>query len=174
MLDFEESFRNLVYVNQTIVNSKILRRLNNIVLSDIRFQNAPGGSEHHHNYKYGLVIHVNEVMNNVFSMTDNVPPDELITAVIWHDYMKIKDYEMDGEKILKTPYRKLINHVAGSALDFHLQAHGEIPDEQLERIEHLLLSHHGRREWGSPVEPQTAEAYILHTADMMSAHGCNL
>jgi len=170
----EEALRNLLCINHTIIDDPILRRLNNIVLSDIHFQNAPGGSEHHHNYRCGLIIHVNEVMNNVFQMTNNKPSDELITAVIWHDYMKIKDYEMDGEKILKTPYRKLVNHVAGSALDFHLQAHGEIPDEQLERIEHLLLSHHGRREWGSPVEPQTAEAYILHTADMMSAHGCNL
>jgi 3'-5' exoribonuclease len=36
------------------------------------------------------------------------------------------------------------------------------------RIEHAILAHHGRQEWGSPVEPVTAEAYILHYADMLS------
>jgi 23S rRNA maturation-related 3'-5' exoribonuclease YhaM len=34
---------------------------------------------------------------------------------------------------------------------------------------HCMLSHHGRREWGSPVEPVTPEAYILHVADMLSS-----
>jgi len=76
--------------------------------------------------------------------------------------------------ITKKTYRKRINHVAGSAMEFHRHAYGVLDTEELEQIEHLLLSHHGRKEWGSPVEPATAEAFILHAADMMSAHGVNL
>jgi len=59
-------------------------------------------------------------------------------------------------------------------MEFHRLAYLEISEAQLERIEHLLLSHHGRKEWGSPVEPLTAEAFILHAADMMSSRGVNL
>jgi len=107
-------------------------------------------------------------------MTEYNPSDELITAVIWHDYMKVKDYCWLDGKIVKTDYGKKIYHVAGSAMEFHFHAASCLSTEVLERIEHLLLSHHGRKEFGSPVEPQTAEAFILHTADMMSAQGCNL
>ena len=137
------------------VKSEVLRNINERhVLSLPEFYISPGGSEHHHNYRHGLVIHVNEVMQNVLSMTNDNPSDELITAVLWHDLMKTRDYglESDGQ-VTKLPYRKLINHVAGSAMEFHKLCSAFLPKEQLEHIEHLLLSHHGRKEWGSPVEP---------------------
>ena len=170
----EEALYRLEVANEQ-AGSLPLIRLNKIVLNDTAFFHAPGGIEHHHNYRHGLVIHVDEVMQNVFAMTGDAPSGELITAVIWHDYMKIKDYGWDAEgNITKAPYRKLINHVAGSAMVFYQAACSILPVEKLERIEHLLLSHHGRKEWGSPVEPATAEALILHAADMMSAKGVNL
>ena len=167
-------------INNTLENT-VLINLNRKVLKDPRFLLAPGGSSHHHTYKHGLVQHVKEVMDNVCKMTNRKPSDELVTAVIWHDYMKIKDYaivddmsQASCERVEKLPYRKLINHVTGSAMEFHFHATACLPSETVERIVHLLLSHHGRKEWGSPVEPQTAEAFILHAADMMSAHGVNL
>ena len=173
MEKWEEALYALKVAN--VVKNTRLRELNYFtVLHDPRFQLSPGGSEHHHNYPHGLVIHVNEVMQNVRSMTGGKPSDALTTAVIWHDYMKIKDYNLDGEKVVKLPYRKLINHVSGSAIVFHQAACGILPTEELEQIEHLLLSHHGRKEWGSPVEPATSDAFILHAADMMSSRGCNL
>ena len=158
------------------VNHLPLTRLNNIVLDDARFHIAPGGVTKHHNYPHGLVIHVNEVMQNVLSMTGDNPSEELITAVIWHDAMKVKDYDWDpvNEKVIKLPHRSLIGHLAGSAMEFHSEAVYVLDDVTLEHIEHLLLSNHGRKEWGSPVVPQTSEAFILHAADMMSATGANL
>jgi len=157
------------------VKSLLMRKLNDIVLYDPLFLEAPGGSEHHHKFAHGLVVHVNEVMQNVLQLTNNRPSDELLTAVIWHDYMKIKDYTISpGGEVIKMPYRKLINHVSGSAMEFHLNAYFILSTETSERVEHLILSHHGRQEWGSPVEPATSDAFILHAADMMSANGCNL
>ncbi len=170
---FEEALYAL-RVAASKVKCPRLRHLNEKVLSDPRFSTAPGGTTHHHDYAHGLVIHVNEVMQNVLKMTNNNPSDELLTAVIWHDYMKVRDYTYEGDKIVKTNYGNTIYHVAGSAMEFHYEAASVLGAEVLERIEHLLLSHHGRREWGSPVEPATAEAFILHTADMMSSRGCNL
>ncbi len=172
-MDHEQALKSLRDVNNMI--KEPLRTLNKIVLDDTNFYQAPGGAEHHHNYRHGLVIHVNEVMNNALAMTEGQISGNLVTAVIWHDYMKIKDYGWFGlDNITKEPYRKLINHVSGSAMEFHRLAYGKVPTHTLERIEHLLLSHHGRKEWGSPVEPATAEALILHAADMMSSRGVNL
>jgi len=165
---------NLRYENLRMGN-KILSRLNDIVLFNPLFFVSPGGVTKHHDYKHGLIIHVGEVMRNVRLMTRFSPSDELATAVIWHDYMKIREYGLDSDgKVVKLPYRNLVRHVTGSAMEFHLHAAVCLPSETVERIVHLLLSHHGRKEWGSPVEPQTAEAFILHAADMMSAHGVNL
>lgn len=44
----------------------------------------------------------------------------------------------------------------------------EITDAAIEAISHCILAHHGRLEWGSPVEPKTPEAWALHLSDMMS------
>jgi 3'-5' exoribonuclease len=174
MLNWEESLYALKVANSGVKNQDLLRLNFFTVLRDPRFQVAPGGSEHHHNYEHGLVIHVNEVMQNVLSMTGGKPSDALLTAVIWHDYMKVRDYSIELGVVIKQPYRKLINHVAGSAMEFHHVAVGVLPRVLLEDVEHLLLSHHGRKGWGSPIEPTTAEAFILHAADMMSANGTNL
>ena len=175
MAKHEEALYALRGANLT-VKSEVLRNINERhVLSLPEFYISPGGSEHHHNYRHGLVIHVNEVMRNVLYMTNDNPSDELITAVLWHDLMKTRDYFLKLDvQVTKLPYRKLINHVAGSAMEFHKLCSAFLPKEQLEYIEHLLLSHHGRKEWGSPVEPATAEAFILHAADMMSSRGVNL
>jgi 23S rRNA maturation-related 3'-5' exoribonuclease YhaM len=40
---------------------------------------------------------------------------------------------------------------------------------EIDEVTHAILSHHGQREWGSPVRPATKLAWILHTCDMMSA-----
>lgn len=159
-----------------------LRTLNMTVLLDTRFAEAPGGLKRHHNYRGGLAIHTAEVLNNAIALASEIDLEELVTAVIWHDYMKIREYALElslegfdkPEKVVSLPYRERICHLPGSAMEFHRLAYGKIPEEQLERIEHLLLSHHGRKEWRSPVTPQTAEAHILHTADVMSAEGVNL
>jgi 3'-5' exoribonuclease len=176
-MDQETALLSLRNINETVTD-KTLQCLNDIVLSDPDFFTSPGGTVRHHNFKHGLVIHTAEVMMNAFMMSHGRMSDELITAVIWHDYMKTREYgsmTVAGvEGVVEYPYRKKIGHLAGSAMEFHCEARERLRVEVLVHIEHLMLSHHGRRDWGSPVEPSTSEAFILHSADMMSAKGCNL
>lgn len=145
---------------------------------------APGGKEHHHNYRGGLVQHVWEVTTNAINMTRGLPLESewiVVVAGIWHDYCKIHEYqfvEKDGAEVVENlPYKKLIGHVAGSFAEFMFTANQvydhEYP-EIVDKIAHVLLSHHGRLEWRSPVEPQTPEAHIFHVADMMSMQGNNI
>jgi len=178
--DFTDAHYYLRLMNG-LTGDRALIALNDVVLNDDRFLQAPGGVTKHHSYRHGLIIHTAEVMYNVVSMYVSRPPKELVTAVIWHDYMKCRDYALEWDQdctkevVRKTTYGNRIRHLAGSAMEFHREAHKRnIPQEQIETVEHLLLSHHGRREWGSPIEPATAEAFILHAADQMSAHGVNL
>ena len=146
------------------------------VVDSSTFQRAFGGSEHHHNFEGGLLVHTAEVVRLCEAMAGpGVDRTVLLTAAIWHDVGKIYEYEFanDGIKIEKTLYQKRIGHVVGSYLEFreYLFPVGQYTAAQQEAIGHCMLAHHGRREWGSPVEPQTKEAYILHSADMLSSRG---
>jgi 3'-5' exoribonuclease len=156
--------------------------------------NDPNSGHKHHAYPGGLAVHTLEVLEKALSMNapggsgdrvnflDSPSNQIIITAAIWHDFAKIHEYawpearkvgaitlEPDGT-IIKTPYKKLIAHVAGSYAEFLNASRAVNLDPNLtEQIGHCILAHHGRLEWHSPVEPQTEEAYILHAADMWSS-----
>jgi 3'-5' exoribonuclease len=136
---------------------------------------ASGAKGKHHCFKGGLSVHTLEVVNYVDNLALGFPHDrhdELATAAILHDYLKVREYGWDDEKDepTKLPYRHEIRHVAGSFAWWAQQAaRYDLDQEVTDFVGHLMLSHHGRIEWGSPAEPRTREALILHTADMLSA-----
>lgn len=143
-----------------------------------KFSEAPGSVKHHHCYTGGLAEHTLEVVeycnNSLASLGVNY--DVVIGAAIIHDWAKIHDYALvpdeenpGQEKWVNTPYKSTIHHIAGSHAEFYRQAHEVLHLPTMRAIEHCILSHHGRKEWGSPVEPQTPEALILHQADIWSA-----
>lgn len=138
------------------------------VLDDPRFQRGYGSSvdisHKHHAYVGGLVVHTGEVVQYAVVMGEQLGADLdiLITAAIWHDFAKIYDYDDAGPTRYKDSFAAfcaLIQRVVGYKKASHLK---------LEDIGHCILAHHGRKEWGSPVEPQTREAASLHYADMLS------
>jgi 3'-5' exoribonuclease len=105
-----------------------------------------------------------------------VPHKLLFVAALLHDYGKIYDYEAyfnnDTFKIeyRHTDHKNKIHHIAASVLHLHKigEKHGLSKDE-IDAVTHAILAHHGQKQWGSPVEPQTKLAWILHCADMASA-----
>jgi 3'-5' exoribonuclease len=139
------------------------------VLKSALFAAGYGSHDKHHAYAGGLLIHTGEVVDYCMSLANDLQLDKkvLLTAAIWHDYAKIYDYDHDGNK---TEYRSKIRHVAGSYAAWMEHANKEkIDGKFFDAVGHCILAHHGRHEWGSPVEPQTEEALILHQADMWSA-----
>jgi 3'-5' exoribonuclease len=181
------------------------------VIMDDAFNEAPGGSSHHHNYRHGLRQHTAEVLQHAINIMGGELPlrinvgstvdmSVVVAAAIWHDYAKVHEYRLkekrvwsdipkpDAEEgdepvavfahmnpetlITKLPYMQLIGHPVGSAMEFQKAMHGvQVPSEDwVNRVVHCILSHHGRREWGAPVEPATPEAWVLHSADMLSSH----
>jgi 3'-5' exoribonuclease len=150
-----------------------------VVLSDPRFAEAPGGANHHHNYKGGLADHTLEVaeMAMLFCRALELEKRALIAA-IFHDYGKVLEYKIhhniDGqlESISTTPFKDTVAHIPYSWEFFRFTAsEAGLDGVEIEEISHAILAHHGRKEWGSPVEPRTPLAFALHSADMLSMQG---
>ena len=181
------------------INSVGLRIACDTILDTPEFSTCPASIRFHHAYEGGLLAHTVEVCDAVKHISSyhyhanlvgflggDVNHDILLTAALWHDYAKIKEYELTEkdygitrsasifsvtEKYSITDYAKRIHHIQGSAIEFTVSAREQGVDESvIEQVQHCILAHHGRKEWGSPVEPQTLEALILHQADMLSAH----
>lgn len=143
------------------------------VLNDPKFATAPAAATHHHNYDGGLAEHTLEVAQFAMEFAKGFGVSHLaLVAAIFHDFHKVHEYVFVVDKIEKTPYLYETGHVVGSWEYFRAVAHAEgfSPDE-IDAISHALLAHHGRREWGSPVEPATPLAWALHSADMLSSRG---
>lgn len=143
---------------------------------DIWPASCPGESHSHHAYDGGLAIHTWEVIDSAIGANQQLHDDAVIVvAGLFHDIGKIWDYNQrpDGSWC-KGSHHKMVRHVARSFSEFtqHCMVYRnhDLSATQIENIEHCILSHHGRREWGSPVEPVTPEALLLHQADYFSAH----
>jgi len=140
-----------------------------------------GGAWHPYAYEGGLAVHVADVVRRCWQMCrPEVNVSVLLTAAYWHDHCKLLEYRANPDgKVSYTAYAKQIGHVVGSVLAFSGLASNPdpsdtsvyyyVPAPERNAIIHCMLTHHGRKEWGSPVEPTTIEAYILHSVDMLSS-----
>jgi 3'-5' exoribonuclease len=146
-----------------------------------------GKDIHHHYGDGGLLKHTYEVVE--FAMTalsthryiagaDALNGKELFISAVWHDYGKLWDYQkVDGVWGKHNDHARRIHHISRSAIEWQKFAYslpymddgGKLLGIDIDNITHNILSHHGMREWGSPVAPATKEAWILHLSDNMSA-----
>jgi 3'-5' exoribonuclease len=148
-----------------------------VVLEDPRFPIWSGSSKdyQHHYGDGGLVKHTLEVVelclqtNRYFSPEKQVNEKKLFLAALFHDVGKMWDYEKNAEQKWDAAAHKWnIHHISRSALVWNqvaLEKDLDFADEVL----HAILSHHGLREWGSPVAPNSRLAWILHLCDGLSA-----
>jgi 3'-5' exoribonuclease len=145
------------------------------VLSDPEFERAPASAGHHpgpHQQPGGLSLHTLEVAEHAIALAgvDEVLQHRAIVAAVFHDYGKVYEYAVKSGAVAKTAFYSRVGHIVYS-WHFFLNVADGLTIEERDEIGHALLAHHGRKEWGSPVEPQTKLAFILHTADMLSARG---
>ena len=105
--------------------------------------------------------------------------DLVVTGAILHDLMKIYEYEYDENGLATgfTAYGNFVGHVAGSLLELRElceELNLDFNSEKIMLLSHMLISHHGKKEAGSPVEPLFLEALILHKADDAAAQINNI
>lgn len=145
-----------------------------------KFATVPAALEHHHAYRGGLFIHTGDVFSNCVGLAnspmsgfnkDCINTDALYLAAWFHDVGKMEIYSLDGDAPkIDSDKDKRIGHVVLSNQIFSASAERSGLDAAfVDLVSHCILSHHERREWGSPVEPMTIEAHILCRADFISS-----
>ena len=141
-----------------------------------QFERAPGSTKGHHAKIGGLLQHTVEVANIAVTSARAIRKAnvDLVTAgALLHDVGKVEAYEIGPGGFAATPCGLLVGHVVLGLLhvERRLTTLGEPPctEGQLLELRHMILSHHGKLEFGSPVVPMTLEAQIVHQADDASA-----
>ena len=167
---------------QTAVRSDVLRRLLLAVMDHPevvpRLSTTPAATGNHHAYRAGLIEHTLSMMRIASLLAGHyanyypgmVDGDLLIAGVLLHDLGKV--WEIEGE--LVTTYStvgNLVGHIPMGAAFIERVAReiGGVPRELVWELQHLILSHHGQYEYGSPKLPVTPEAQILHYIDNLDA-----
>jgi len=143
-----------------------------------KFTRAPGGIKHHHAYLGGLLEHVVNLMEVVVRIAPCYPQldrDLLLVGVLLHDASKVDELTYDRE-FAYSDEGQLIGHLVmavGLLEEKVRQAEklsGEaIPRETVLRLKHLIVSHHGEYDFGSPKLPMTLEAVALFCLDNLDA-----
>lgn len=139
------------------------------------FERTPASINGHHGKLGGLLLHVWEVayIGRHMAKAMRANADLVVAGALLHDIGKVEAYAVSWEGFTRTPAGYLVEHVVLGCLmlERRLAALGEplCSNDQLLELQHLILSHHGKLEYGSPVRPLTAEAEILNRADEASA-----
>ncbi|MEM4409037.1 MAG: 3'-5' exoribonuclease YhaM family protein [bacterium JZ-2024 1] len=150
-----------------------LRELLKHVLGREEWKIAPAAKSFHHAVIGGLAEHTATLLSFVPHLIKIYPMlnrDVLIAGIILHDVGKLFELSLHT-KIEFTTEGKLLGHIAQGVL-FLEQLCREIPDfpESLKtELAHIILSHHGNLEFGSPVLPKTLEALVIHYIDDLDA-----
>lgn len=135
--------------------------------------NAPAARSMHHAYVGGMLEHTLSMVALAKFLTGHYPylnKDLLISGILLHDMGKALEYETTSSFDF-TDDGRLVGHIARAAI-FIEQAANDVSgfsDVDLRQLLHLVLSHHGTLEWGSPVVPKTLEAIILHQLDLLDS-----
>ena len=171
----------LIEILQSITDP-YLRRLMEEFLADetvmAGLTRAPAGIKLHHAYHGGLLEHIVNVLETAVRVVDLYPQVDrslLLAGIFLHDLGKIRELAFD-ESFAYTDEGQLIGHLVigiemlNEKTPAVEQAMGAMfPHETLLRLKHLIVSHHGSYEFGSPKLPMTPEAIALHHLDNLDA-----
>jgi 3'-5' exoribonuclease len=134
------------------------------------FRDAPAAKYYHQAYKHGLLEHCLGVAQAVHAITATFPDvdhDIAVTGALLHDIGKLEAYAFEGAAIDMSDAGKLQGEIP---LGYYrvrraIEDLPGFPPALAEAILHIILSHHGALEHGSPVVPCTREATLVHMID---------
>jgi len=138
-----------------------------------RFKRAPAAKSLHHIYLGGLLEHTHSVirlLDQIASHYPGVNRDLLLTGGILHDIGKISEFSYD-RLVEYSDEGRLIGHIiiGVEMIDRKIADIPDFPEPLAMELRHLILSHHGVLEYGSPKRPKTLEALMVHYVDDLDA-----
>ncbi len=138
------------------------------------FKSAPAAKGAHHACVGGLLEHtvsVAQVVENLAAHYPGINRDLVLAGALLHDIGKMRELGFEGAVITYTAEGRLKGHIV-IGVEMVTAAAAEVADfprQTLDQLLHLILSHHGRTDFGSPVVPMTPEAFLLSMADDLDA-----
>jgi len=142
-----------------------------------KFRNAPGAMRIHHDYLGGLLEHTHNMLRvavAILPLYEKVQADLVLVGIFLHDIGKTEELSYDMA-FSYTDSGQLIGHVVQSLLMVNekaaaLKARGtQIEPTVLDSLGHIILSHHGQYDFGSPKLPAMAEAFMVYYIDDLDA-----
>ena len=156
-------------VENTFVRTLLARILDT---HEEQLRRWPAAQTVHHAYRSGLLEHILKVADVATALASAYNADRglVIAGAILHDIGKLQELDYD----VVTRYSldgNLVGHITLGVVLVRTETEqiGGFPDALRAQIEHLIVSHHGSKEFGSPVEPRTVEGFILAAADDLDA-----
>ncbi len=174
--DIEEMMDELKGIVAGMEN-QYLKRLLNLFIEDKEISNlwrqAPAAKGMHHAYLGGLLEHtvsISKLAMSVVKHYDGIDADILLTGTILHDIGKI--YELSYSRAFDySDQGRLLGHISIGAgmVDDKIKKIPGFPEGLKAVVKHMILSHHGHLEFGSPTTPKTVEAIMLYFLDDMDS-----
>ncbi len=133
---------------------------------------SPAASSVHHEFSSGLLMHsvcIAEIADYLSGRYNDVNRDLLVTGALLHDFGKL--IELEGPAVYKyTTEGKLLGHISIMCGELRIAAKElGLTSEVPVLLEHMVLSHHGQLEFGSPILPLTREALLLSIIDNLDS-----
>ncbi|GAF65726.1 3'-5' exoribonuclease YhaM [Alkalihalobacillus trypoxylicola] len=136
------------------------------------FLESPAATKNHHEFVSGLAFHVVSMLHIAKSLSElysSIDTDLLYAGIILHDLGKVRElsgpidtaYTLEGN--LLGHISIMVNEIDEAAKELNIEG------EEVLILQHLVLSHHGKGEWGSPKAPLVKEAELLHLIDNIDA-----
>lgn len=171
----ERSLEGIRRLAGTIADSGLRRLVLGFLYDPVftrRFAVAPAAKFHHHAYVGGLAEHTLSVMGLCADAADryaDLDRDLLIAGAFCHDLGKVRELAVEPG-FPYTEEGQLMGHIVLGYEMVHDRARETgLAAERMVDLGHLVLSHQGELEWGSPVEPRTLEALVLHFLDNLDS-----
>lgn len=140
---------------------------------------SPAATHNHHNFVGGLAEHVVEMLEISDALLQHYPEasaDLVYAGIILHDVGKLRELEVNGFVLNYTAEGKLLGHITigvsmlESFVEKHSEKFSQMRDSfKLALLKHIVLSHHSKLEYGSPIKPSTIEACIVSKIDDLSS-----
>lgn len=174
--NLSEMKQNLARMIGSVTDPHLNRLLNNIFknpeLNKVFFE-VSAAKQFHQNFIHGLLEHtlnVAEICDLTAKKYPMLDRDMLITAALLHDIGKTKELSLFPENDY-TDDGKLLGHIVIGVMmiEKEIDQIADFPAEKRLLLEHCIVGHHGKMEWGSPEVPKTGEAEALHLADMIDS-----
>jgi 3'-5' exoribonuclease len=138
------------------------------------FKKAPAAKMMHHAYVGGLLEHtlgVARLADSVSTLYPNLDRSLLMAGALLHDFGKLKEFSFESFPFDYTDRGRLVGHMVLGIEMIQEKIRGIVgfPEDLADRLKHLILSHHGRHEFGSPSLPMIQEAFALNFLDELDS-----